>query len=237
MQKLRPSSARGHANFGWLESHHTFSFGDYYDPRHEGFETLRVINDDRVAAGRGFGTHGHKDMEIISYVLEGSLEHRDSMGTAGVLRPGDVQRMSAGTGVMHSEANPSKTEVVHFLQIWLLPAKRGLTPSYEQKAFSVEAKRGKLAWLATSDGRDGSMRLNTDALVGATILEGSEQLTQALAPGRSAWVHLVKGALLVNGQRLETGDGLAISAQTEVKLEAVAGLTGEALVFDLPHLG
>jgi redox-sensitive bicupin YhaK (pirin superfamily) len=233
MLTIRRAADRGHANHGWLDSHHTFSFADYYDPRHEGFRALRVINEDRVQGGQGFGRHGHRDMEIISYVLEGALAHTDSMGTEGVLKPGDVQRMSAGTGVQHSEANGSKTEGVHFLQIWLIPGKRGITPTYEQRHYDEASKRGKLAWLAADDARPGAMALNTDAAVAATILEGGEQVTHALAPGRAAWVQLVRGELLVNGQALHEGDGAAIDGEAAVKLEAAAGQRGEALLFDL----
>jgi redox-sensitive bicupin YhaK (pirin superfamily) len=233
MMTIRRAADRGHANHGWLDSHHTFSFADYYDPKFEGFRALRVINEDRVTGGQGFGRHGHKDMEIISYVLEGSLAHGDSMGTQDVLKPGDVQRMSAGTGVTHSESNASKTEGVHFLQIWLIPGKRGLTPSYEQKHFSDASKRGALAWLAAGDVREGALELNTDAAVAATILEGGEQVTHALAPGRAAWVQLVRGELLVNGQLLREGDGAAIEGEAAVTFEAGAGKRGEALLFDL----
>src|SRR5262245_5659987 len=190
---LRKSNNRGHANHGWLDSHHTFSFADYYDPRHMGFRALRVINEDRVAPGAGFPTHPHRDMEIISYVLEGGLEHKDSMGTGSVIRPGDVQRMSAGTGVTHSEYNASKSELVHFLQIWLLPEQRNIKPSYEQKTFSADDKRKKLRLVGSRDGRDGSVTIHQDVDLYATRLEAGEALRHDLKPGRHAWVHVARG--------------------------------------------
>jgi hypothetical protein len=231
MISLRPAEQRGHADHGWLDSHHTFSFADYHDPKHMGFRTLRVINDDRVAPGRGFGTHGHRDMEIISYVLEGGLEHRDSMGTGSVIRPGDVQRMSAGTGVTHSEFNASQTELVHFLQIWLIPRKTGLPPGYEQKSFSREDKAGKLRLIVASDGRDGSVTVHTDAALYAGIFEAGQRAELELRPGRHAWVHVASGKVRVNGHSLSAGDGAALSEETRVAVEGTDG--GEVLVFDL----
>ena len=234
MITVRNAADRGHANHGWLDSFHTFSFADYYDPRFEGFRTLRVINEDRVDGGQGFGRHGHRDMEILSYVLEGQLAHKDSMGTEGVLKPGDVQRMSAGTGVQHSEANGSKSEGVHFLQIWLIPEARGIAPSYEQKHFPDAAKHGALVWLAAKDRREGAMALNTDAAVGATILSGGQKVTHPLAAGRSGWVQVARGTLKLNGQVLKEGDGAAVQGEPTLVLEGVAGQQGEALIFDLP---
>lgn len=231
MLTLRRAHDRGHANHGWLDSHHTFSFAGYKDPNHMGFRALRVINDDRVEAGRGFGTHGHRDMEIVSYVLEGALEHRDSMGTQGVIRPGDVQRMSAGTGVMHSEFNASKTELVHFLQIWLIPSKMGIAPGYEQKTFSAETKRGALRLVASPNGKDGSVTITSDAALYAGIFEAGERATHLLAPGRYAWVHVAKGQARVNGHVLEAGDAAALTNEPHVDIEGTT--SGEVLVFDL----
>jgi redox-sensitive bicupin YhaK (pirin superfamily) len=232
---VRPREERGHAEHGWLDSHHTFSFADYYDPKHMGFRTLRVINEDRVEPGRGFGTHPHRDMEIVSYVLEGGIEHRDSMGTGSVIRPGDVQRMSAGTGVTHSEFNASKTDPVHFLQIWLMPGKRGIEPSYEQKTFSAEEKQGRLRVVASPDGRDGSITVNTDATLYAGLFGEGESAALELAQGRHAWVQVVRGTLRVNGKELREGDGAAISEEKTVKVEgANGGEASEVIVFDLP---
>ena len=230
MIKLRPASERGHANHGWLESHHSFSFADYYDPNHMGFRALRVINEDRVQPGRGFGTHPHRDMEIISYVLEGGLEHRDSLGTGSVIRPGDVQRMSAGTGVTHSEFNTSQTELVHFLQIWLLPTKTGIQPSYEQKSFADSLQSG-LRVVASPDARDGSLTLHTDAVLYAGRLEQGAAVSLPVARGRHAWVQAVRGALHLNGKELNAGDGAALSDEASVELRALSA--GELLVFDL----
>lgn len=229
MIKVRPKDERGHANHGWLDSHHTFSFADYYDPEHMGFRNLRVINDDRVAPGRGFGTHPHRDMEIVSYVLEGALEHKDSMGTNGVIKPGDVQRMSAGTGVLHSEFNGSKTEPVHFLQIWIQPSKRGIEPGYEQKTFAREDKKGKLRVVASPDGRDGSVTIHADATVYAGVFDAGDSAEIA---AKNAWVHVARGKVRVNGKELEDGDGAAIEGEASVKIEGTSG--GEVLVFDLP---
>jgi redox-sensitive bicupin YhaK (pirin superfamily) len=231
MITIRPGKERGHADHGWLDSHHTFSFADYYDPRHMGFRGLRVINEDRVAPSQGFGTHGHRDMEIISYVLSGGLEHKDSMGTGSVIRPGDVQRMSAGTGVRHSEFNASKTDLVHFLQIWIEPAQRGIAPSYEQKSFSDEDKRGKLRVVASPDARDGSVTVHADAVVYAGLFDAGESAELALAPGRHAWVHVARGKVRVNGEALAAGDGAAIEKESSLKVEGVEA--GEVIVFDL----
>jgi redox-sensitive bicupin YhaK (pirin superfamily) len=228
---LRKAAERGHADHGWLDSHHTFSFADYHDPRHMGFRDLRVVNDDRVAPGRGFGTHGHRDMEILSYVLEGKLEHKDSMGTGSVIVPGDVQRMSAGTGVMHSEFNASKTEPVHFLQIWLVPARRGIAPGYEQKAFTRQERAGVLRVVASKDGRDGSLTIHCDATVLAGLLGKGQAAEVALAKGRGAWVHVARGKVRVNGRDLGEGDGAALEDEASVAVEGVEG--GEVLVFDL----
>jgi quercetin 2,3-dioxygenase len=229
---VRPAEARGRADFGWLDSRHTFSFGDYYDPQQMGFGVLRVINEDRVQPGGGFETHGHRDMEIISYVLEGALEHRDSIGTGSVIRPADVQRMSAGTGIRHSEFNHSQSEPVHFLQIWLLPKEQGLSPSYEQKTFVESEKRGRLRLVASSDGRDGSVIIHQDAEIYASILNEDEQVKHALPTGRG-WLQVVCGAVEVNGHSLRAGDGTAVND------EPVLTVTGESddaeiLLFDLP---
>jgi len=226
MITIRPASERGHANHGWLDTHHTFSFADYYDPDHMGFRNLRVINDDTVAPGRGFGTHGHRDMEILSYVLEGALEHKDSTGTNGVIRPGDVQRMSAGTGVMHSEFNASKSEPVHFLQIWILPSKRGIAPGYEQKTFSRDEKKGRLRVVASPDGRDGSVTIHADAVVYAGTFDAGDAAELAT---KNAWVHVATGAARVNGRELHAGDGASVTDEA-VRVE---GLGGDVLVFDL----
>lgn len=238
MMTIRPAAERGHAKHGWLESRHTFSFADYYDPRQMGFRALRVINDDRVAAGTGFGTHPHRDMEILSYVLEGALAHKDSTGTQGVIRPGDVQRMSAGTGVYHSEFNASKTEPVHFLQIWIQPSKLGVAPGYEQKTFAEPEKKGRLRVVASPDGRDGSVTIHADAVVYASVLAAGESAALALRPGRSAWVHVARGAVRLQiadqVHELRDGDGVAIADELRVELQGSAdGVPGEVLVFDL----
>jgi redox-sensitive bicupin YhaK (pirin superfamily) len=230
MMTLSPAAARGHTDIGWLDSRHTFSFGEWYDPAHMGFRSLRVINDDRVAPGGGFPTHGHADMEIVSYVLEGALEHKDSIGTGSVIRPGDVQRMSAGTGVRHSEFNGSRSEPVHFLQIWILPDRRGHEPGYEQKAFPEAERRGKLRLVASPDGRDGSVTLHQDAALYVGLLDEGQKATLPLAAGRHAWVHVARGSITVNGKRLGEGDGAALSDERAVSLE---GHGGEILVFDL----
>ena len=228
---IRRSEERGSANFGWLDSRHSFSFGGYYDPQHMGFGPLRVINEDRVAPGSGFPTHPHRDMEIISYVLDGALAHKDSTGENSVIRPGDVQRMSAGTGVRHSEYNASETQPVHFLQIWILPERQGLKPSYEQKTFSAEEKRGKLRLVGSRDGRDGSVVIHQDVDLYATLLEPGESVSHRMSAGRGAWVQLVDGELTVNDKALRAGDGLSISGTEEIRLEA-QGPT-EALLFDM----
>ncbi|HEY4081578.1 MAG TPA: pirin family protein [Burkholderiaceae bacterium] len=236
--ELIKSSQRGYADHGWLKSFHSFSFADYYDPKRMGFGALRVINEDRVEAGRGFGTHGHRDMEIISYVLNGELAHKDSMGNgeaggehAGVIRPGDVQRMSAGTGVMHSEFNNAKDQQTHFLQIWVMPDQKGVAPSYEQKHFAPADKRGCLRLVASGDGADGSVSIHADARLYAGLFDGVEAAELALKPGRLAYVHLVRGQLTVNGQTLSAGDALQLSDVPSVTVGA--GQDAEVLVFDL----
>ena len=231
MITLRPAKARGHADHGWLDSFHTFSFADYHDPAHMGFRALRVINEDRVAPGRGFGKHPHQDMEILSYVIDGALEHKDSMGTGSVIRPGDVQRMSAGTGVLHSEMNASRTSPVHFLQIWILPEETRLPPSYEQKSVPDAERRGRLRVVAARDGRDGAVTVHQDVTVLAGLLEPGEVVRHPLAPGRHAWVQVVRGAVDLGGQRLATGDGAAVSGEPELVLQASEA--AELLVFDL----
>jgi redox-sensitive bicupin YhaK (pirin superfamily) len=234
MIAIRRSNERGHADHGWLNTYHTFSFADYYDPAHMGFRALRVINEDRVQPGRGFGTHGHRDMEIVSYVLEGGLQHKDSMGTGSVIRPGDVQRMSAGTGVLHSEFNASREELVHFLQIWIVPDRAGHAPGYEQKAFSDEEKRGRLRLIASPDGRDGSVTIHQDARLFAGILGTGQQASFETKPGRHTWVHVARGTVTIDGETLSAGDGAAIDPPGSI---ALAGATGagdaEVLVFDL----
>jgi quercetin 2,3-dioxygenase len=231
MMTLRKANERGHANHGWLDSHHTFSFADYHDPKHMGFRGLRVINDDRVDAGQGFGAHPHRDMEIISYVLEGALAHKDSTGTGATIKPGDVQRMSAGSGIVHSEFNASKTERVHFLQIWLMPARRGIKPGYEQKTFGDADKRGKLALVASPDAANGSVTIHTDARVYAGLFDAGEHGEVAIGEGRGAWVHCARGKVRVNGQELGEGDGLALEREAKVSVEGVKD--AEVLVFDL----
>lgn len=231
MLNIRKANERGHANLGWLDTHHTFSFADYYDPNHMGFADLRVINDDVIAPGRGFGTHPHRDMEIITYVLEGALEHRDSMGNGSVMRPGDVQRMSAGTGVTHSEFNHSKEEPVHLLQIWLLPDRKDHKPGYEQKHFTDDDKRGRLRLIASNDGDDGSVAVHQDVRVYAALLDGEEAVSHEVEQGRVAWVQIARGTVAVNGQTLEAGDGAAIEAPGS--LEFTDGKQGEILLFDM----
>jgi len=231
MLTIRGAGARGHADHGWLDTRHTFSFADYHDPAHMGFRSLRVINEDRVQPGAGFPTHGHRDMEILTWVLAGALEHRDSLGTGSVIRPGDAQRMSAGTGVMHSEYNASATEPVHFLQVWILPERRGLAPGYEQRHFAAGERRGHLRLIASRDGRDGSLVIHQDARVHAGLLDPGQAVTHALASGRHAWVQVARGALTLNGRALEAGDGAAVS--DEPALTLVAREPAEVLVFDL----
>jgi hypothetical protein len=242
MLTLRKSADRGYADHGWLKSHHSFSFADYHDPAHMGVGNLRVINEDRIAPGTGFGTHGHRDMEIVSYVLDGALAHKDSMGNgapegraqgkaAGVILPGDVQRMSAGTGVLHSEFNHDAARTTHFLQIWILPRRRGIPPGYEQKTFDAAAKRGRLALVASEDGREGSVTIHADAALRAGLFDGAERAELALDVQRLAYVHLVRGQLTVNGQRLDGGDALTLAGEPRLVLEG--GDNAEVLVFDL----
>jgi hypothetical protein len=259
MLTLRKSADRGYADHGWLKSHHSFSFADYHDPAHMGVGNLRVINEDRIAPGTGFGTHGHRDMEIVSYVLDGALAHRDDMtapqtpsasapqggasdlgrpgdrrattGHSGVIRPGDVQRMSAGTGVRHSEFNHAADQVTHFLQIWILPQRTGIAPGYEQKHFDATAKRGRLALVASPDGREGSVTIHADASIRAGLFDGDERLEAPLDPLRIAYVHLARGVLTVNGQRLQAGDAVRLDGESRLVLEQGQG--AEALVFDL----
>jgi len=231
MLEVRKSNERGQANHGWLNSFHSFSFAEYYDPKHMGFGPLRVINEDRVQPGMGFGTHGHRDMEIISYVLDGALEHKDSMGNGSVIRPGDVQRMSAGTGVMHSEYNPSPSDRVHFLQIWIQPNVNAIAPSYEEKHFDAASKRGKLRLVASPDGRDGSVLVHQDAFIFSTLLDGAERVQHTLAAGRLAYVHVARGSVTVNGQPLEAGDAAKLAGEREIVLER--GRDAEVLLFDM----
>jgi redox-sensitive bicupin YhaK (pirin superfamily) len=238
MITLRKSADRGHADHGWLKSHHSFSFADYHDPAHMGVGNLRVINEDRIAPGTGFGTHGHRDMEIVSYVLDGALAHKDSMGNgqaggqnAGVIRPGDVQRMSAGTGVMHSEFNHAPDQATHFLQIWILPSRRGIAPGYEQKHFDAAAKRGRLALVASPDGREGSVTIHADASLHAGLFDGDQRFEQALSPGRITYVHMARGTLRVNDRTLGPGDAMRLEQEPKLVLEGGQG--AEVLVFDL----
>lgn len=232
MNDIRRSNERGFADHGWLKSFHTFSFADYFDPEHVEFGPLRVINEDRVQAGAGFGTHGHRDMEIISYVLSGELAHQDSMGNGSTIKPGDVQRMSAGTGVRHSEFNPSPSEPVHFLQIWIQPAERGIRPSYEEKRFAPEEKRGRLRLIVSPDGADGSLLIHQDAQVYAGLFTGDEQAQLEVARGRRVYLHVARGALTANGTALEAGDALRISDGAPLHLSNARD--AEVLVFDLP---
>ena len=231
MLTVRKAEERGHANHGWLDTYHTFSFADYQDPREMGFGALRVINDDKVQPGKGFGTHGHRDMEIITYVLEGALEHKDSMGNGSIIRPGDVQRMSAGTGVRHSEFNPSPDERVHLLQIWIEPGVTGIPPGYEEKQFGAEEKKGRLRLIASPGGREGSVTIHQDAYVYAAMLDGRDAVTHRLAPGRRAYVHVARGAIEVNGTPLKGGDGAKIAGESEISLGKAA--QAEVLLFDL----
>ena len=239
MITLRKSTDRGHADHGWLKSFHSFSFADYHDPRHMGVGNLRVINDDRIAAGTGFGTHGHRDMEIVTYVLEGALAHKDSMGNGsgdsakpdGVIRPGDVQRMSAGTGVQHSEFNHAKDSATHLLQIWIIPSTRGIVPSYEQKHFEAASKRGRLALVASNNGREGSVTIHADASIRAGLFDADERAELSLDPKRISYVHVARGALRVNDRQLGAGDAVRIEGETALVLEG--GNEAEVLVFDL----
>jgi quercetin 2,3-dioxygenase len=234
MIQIRRSEERGHANHGWLDSYHSFSFADYYDPEHVHFGPLRVINEDRIAGGQGFGTHGHRDMEIVTYVLEGALAHRDSMGNGSTIRYGDVQRMSAGTGVMHSEFNASQHDEAHLLQIWVLPERAGNAPGYEEKRFDPADKRGRLRLIASPDGRDGSVTIHSDASIHAALIDGAEEATLPLQAGRCAYVHVARGALTVNGEALGAGDAAMITEADAVTLEK--GNAAEVLVFDLGAL-
>ena len=233
MIELRKSDQRGYADHGWLKSYHSFSFADYYDTEHMGFGPLRVINEDRVAAGMGFGKHGHRDMEIISYVLDGALAHEDSMGNGSAIKPGDVQRMSAGTGVTHSEFNHSKTSVTHFLQIWIMPDVTGIKPSYEEKHFDAASKRGQLRLIASADGREGSVVIHQDATLYAGLFDGAEHAEISIATGRLCYVHVASGSVAVNGQALAAGDAAKLTDVSQVRLDK--GENAEVLVFDLPQ--
>jgi redox-sensitive bicupin YhaK (pirin superfamily) len=232
MQEIRRAGDRGYADHGWLKSFHSFSFADYYDPEHVEFGPLRVINEDRVNPGQGFGTHGHRDMEIISYVLEGELAHKDSTGSSSTIRPGDVQRMSAGRGVQHSEFNPSASEGVHFLQIWIQPHTRGISPSYEEKHFSASEKRGRLRLIASPDRAEGSVLIQQDARVYAGLFAGDESANLAIEPGRRAYVHVARGGVKANDVPLQAGDALKLTDTVELTLRQ--GRDAEVLVFDLP---
>jgi redox-sensitive bicupin YhaK (pirin superfamily) len=231
MITLRRSNERGATRLEWLDSRHSFSFGDYYDPGHMGFRALRVINDDRVAPGSGFGMHGHRDMEIVTYILSGSLEHRDSLGTGAVMKRGDVQRMSAGTGIRHSEFNPSDVEAGHFLQIWLLPERGGLRPEYEQRHFAGSDKHGRLRLVAAHDGRDNALAIHQDVDIYAAILGPGQRVTHELRPGRHAWIQVASGALTLGGQRLAAGDGAAVSDEKFLEIAVIDN--AEFLLFDL----
>ena len=231
MISIRKSKQRGHFDHGWLNTYHTFSFDQYYDPRYMGFRSLRVINEDFVAPGRGFPMHGHRDMEIITYILEGALQHEDSMGNGSVIRPGDVQRMTAGTGVRHSEKNASDKERVHLLQIWILPEADSLTPGYEQKAFSEAERRGRLRLIASNDGRDDSVKLNQDVSLFAAILGAGEEIERAMDPARYGWIQVARGAITVNGEKAEQGDGVVAVAEPSLKIKAEE--PAEILLFDL----
>ncbi|WP_448572389.1 pirin family protein [Trichothermofontia sp.] len=232
MMTLRPAHDRGVANIGWLDSRHSFSFGNYYDPKHMGFASLRVINEDKIAPGKGFPTHGHRDMEIVTYVLEGALEHKDSIGNGSIMRPGDVQRMSAGTEILHSEYNPSDREAVHLLQIWILPDTQGLEPSYEQTHFPTSEKQGKLRLIGSRDGREGSVIIHQDVSLYATQLNANEDVVHALAADRVAWIQVARGAISLNGQALTAGDGAAIAAVPELTFQGHAA-SSELLLFDM----
>ena len=231
MIAVRNREQRGKSNFGWLDSRHSFSFGGYHDSTHMGFRSLRVINEDRVDPGKGFGTHPHRDMEILSYVIDGAIEHKDSMGNGSKVVPGELQRMTAGTGVSHSEFNPSQTDSLHFLQIWIIPEQRGLTPGYEQKAFPLEERRGQLTLVASPDGRDGSLTVHQDVSLYAGRFDAGQTTTRAVDPGRHVWIQVVRGELSANGEALHAGDGAAMSG--EERLELQANTDSEVLVFDL----
>lgn len=232
MIQVRKSEERGHARHGWLDSHHTFSFANYYDPKYTGFRDLLVINEDRVQPGEGFGKHPHRDMEIISYVLDGELAHKDSLGTGSVIRPGDVQRMSAGRGVQHSEFNHSNEQPVHFLQIWILPKEKGITPSYEEKRFTADDKRNRLRLVVSPDGESGSLRIHQDAKLYSTLLDEGKEVSHAFQAGRHGWVQVARGMVELNGIPLKAGDGAAISDESALKLRATKN--SEVLLFDLP---
>ncbi|MFO1432301.1 MAG: pirin family protein [Candidatus Competibacteraceae bacterium] len=232
MLQPRYAGDRGHANHGWLDTFHTFSFASYYDPAEMGWGDLRVINEDRVQPGKGFGMHGHNDMEIITYILAGALQHKDSMGNSAIIRPGEVQRMSAGSGVLHSEFNPSQTEPVHLLQIWIEPNVTGIQPSYEQKFFAPEEKQGRLRLVASNDGREGSVTIHQDAAVYVTLLEPGQTVVHPLAPGRRAYVQVARGTVMIDGQPFRAGDGARIEDEAEIVLTSAEG-SAEVLLFDL----
>lgn len=234
MIHVRKSADRGHFDFGWLDTHHTFSFGDYHDQRFMGFSALRVINEDTVAAGHGFPTHPHRDMEIITYILDGALEHKDSLGTGSVIRPGEVQRMTAGTGITHSEANPLKDQATRLLQIWILPKERNLKPSYEQTAFSTEERQGKLRLVGSPDGRDGSVTIHQDVNLYASLLKAGETVTLGLKPERFAWLQVAAGKVTLNGEVAAQGDGVAVAQESQISVTGVED--AEVLLFDLPPL-
>ncbi|HBE66513.1 MAG TPA: quercetin 2,3-dioxygenase [Planctomycetaceae bacterium] len=231
MLKVRHKNDRGHANYGWLDTYHSFSFGGYRDPQHMGFRTLRVMNEDLVAPGEGFGTHPHNDMEIVTYVLDGALEHRDSMGNGEILRPGEFQRMTAGTGITHSEFNPSSDESTHLYQIWLLPEQRGLTPSYEQKAFAESERAGRLRLVASPDATEGSLKIHQDVRIYLANLEAADSVEHEIATGRHAWLQVLRGEVQVAGTRLSAGDGLAVSEEPSLQIRAAAD--AEVMLFDL----
>jgi redox-sensitive bicupin YhaK (pirin superfamily) len=231
MIRVRKAKERGHADHGWLDTWHTFSFADYYDPAHMGFRSLRVVNEDRVAPGQGFGMHGHRDMEIVTYVLEGALEHRDSLGTGSILRAGELQHMTAGTGVRHSEFNPSRSEQVHLYQIWLLPERNGLAPSYEQRSFSESERRGELRIVASPDGADGSLTIHQNARLYLSSLEAGKNVVHAMSPGHHAWLQVLRGHVAVNGEPLSAGDGAAISEEESLLVRSKDN--SEVMLFDL----
>ena len=233
MITIRPAKERGQFDHGWLQTSHTFSFADYFDPKHTHFRTLRVINEDFVQPGYGFGTHPHRDMEIVTYVLQGGLAHKDSMGNGSTIRPGDVQRMSAGTGVLHSEYNHSKDELVHLLQIWIFPEKKNLEPSYEQKTFSDEDKLNRLRLVASNDGRDGSVTIHQDASIYGSVLEDGKSVRHQLAPGRGAWLQVARGSVKLNGKTLNQGDGAAVDQEQSVEITGASSEPAEILLFDL----
>jgi len=232
MKQIRAAESRGHADHGWLQSHHSFSFADYYDPEHMGVSILRVINDDHIAPSGGFPTHPHRDMEIVTYLMQGALEHRDSMGNGSVIRPGDIQRMSAGSGIRHSEFNPSDSEPTHLLQIWLLPNRQGITPGYAQQNFPLQQRRGRLQLLVSPDGRDGSLSAQQDGLLYGTLLEQGQTLDHDLQPGRTAYVHLARGRAEINGESLNEGDAITLTDEARIEMRGID--QAEILLFDLP---